>query len=105
VPSLRRPGSFLAAALAFVAGFAVNQLYHSRDRLPTLEGARIYTLYMAHADGKGGRDDVRMHVATFDLNEHEPSANLDKCSHVREILQNRASPTLTFWCEPGRYHG
>ena len=100
-----RSSASMVAVIAFVCGFAAAEVRHIAERLSTADGSRIYTLYMGHADGRGGHDDVRRHVATFDLDESEPAANRDACSRLRTIMQNRASPQLYFWCEAGRFHG
>jgi hypothetical protein len=103
-PIAERPRGWMPP-LAFALGFGLCALWHARDRLPTTDASAIYTLYMGRSDGHGGHDDVRTHVATFDLDERERDANLNKCTHVQAILQHRSTESLVFWCERGRYHG
>jgi hypothetical protein len=83
--------------LAFALGFGLCALWNARDRLPTCDPSAIYELYTGRSDGHGGHDDVRNHVATFDLDERD--ANRDKCTHVQEIMQHRSATSLVFWCE------
>jgi hypothetical protein len=91
--------AILPVAIAFVVGFAVSEVWRAHQRSVTSDGARIYTLYMGRGD-----TDVRVHAATFDSDEKEPDANLNKCQRIQQILQDRSSIGLVFWCERGRYH-
>ena len=96
---------WLPIAASFACGFAVAELPGLYAHFYAVDGTPIYTLYMGRSNGRGGHDEVRLHVATFDLGESSRSANREKCERVREILQNRTTTGLVFWCEAGRFRG
>lgn len=97
------PSKLVIAGFAFAAGFGATSVPALYAHFYTPAGAPIYTLYMGRSDGHGGHDEVRRHVATFDLAETSRDANRDACEHIRAILQNRTTTGLAFWCEAGRF--
>jgi hypothetical protein len=90
-------GIYLPLAIAFLMGCSGG-------------GASTYTLYR----NSNFDTSVRIHWATFDANESDPTYNANNCSMAARLLNAnmRASaeaeglvphPGAGFWCEPGRY--
>jgi hypothetical protein len=58
----------------------------------------IYTLYRSSPD----RDDLRIHVATFDAAE-DRDYNRNNCEIARDLFAKQPGVTVRYWCERGRF--
>jgi hypothetical protein len=66
-----------------------------------VSASRVYTLYSNSAF-----TDERVHIATFDASQRDPSYNAVNCEQVRALEEEAAEGRpveLKFWCEKGYY--
>ena len=47
--------------------------------------------------------EMRIHIATFDVDEVSPSYNSENCQIAAQLFQEQLGVTVRYWCEPGRY--
>ena len=47
--------------------------------------------------------EMRIHIATFDVDEVDPSYNSENCQIAAQLFQGQLGVTVRYWCEPGRY--
>src|SRR5262245_32456347 len=65
-----------------------------------------YTLYRNSPgirDATYGREDMRIHVATFDAADNGNNYNQENCRIASEVFAKRPGVIARFWCEKGRY--
>jgi hypothetical protein len=88
-----RPGCSLKglAPLPVVAAIALL-IACDDDR----RGGPVYTLYRSASENE------RVHIATFDAAEPAQYNRLN-CEAARDLFAGKASGTIRFWCERGRF--
>lgn len=64
----------------------------------TLE-KQVFTLYRNSAVG----ENMRIHVATFDVESRNESYNFENCQIAAKLFQMQPGVSVTYWCERGRY--
>lgn len=63
------------------------------------EGTGMVTLYRNSALDST----MRIHVATFDVDEVNPTYNSENCQIAALLFKEQKGVVVRYWCEPGRY--
>ncbi|OOY31569.1 hypothetical protein BMI88_10830 [Thioclava sp. F36-6] len=76
-----------------ILGLAALSLVGCKDN------GTVFTLYRASPISAT----MRIHMATFDADEPDPTYNLDNCQLTARLFMSQPGVSVRYWCEPGRY--